>query len=403
MTEKNKIYNTEDFERYYAGTMPANEMHALEQAALEDPFLADALEGYAHTSTFKNDIVEIKERLKEKRKKKNLFSISSFTQGGWWRIAALLAVIVGIGYFFYSLNPKRKENRLAENEIKSFIRKKDSAPASNDTMTNDLAFENQKSLGARQEDKNVEANSGTEKNFLKPPHSPNSTIDKSAVKKVNTETNDNSKTTKNISSKYLLKGKVTDNEGKALPFAKVKNKSENEIATTDTAGRFLLPSTDSNTTAIVSVTGYGAKQVTLQKDKEQVITMNKNNATPSEVPTPGYIQKKTVKEAAFNLRELNGKDTGREIKKPAIKSLANNEKFDEYVKDNIQPVYDENNKRLTGEVYLSFATNKKGRPRDIKVVESACDKCDVEAIKLLKNGPDWVFEKNKWRTVLIKF
>ena len=38
--------------------------------------------------------------------------------------------------------------------------------------------------------------------------------------------------------------------------------------------------------------------------------MNKNNATPSEVPTPGNIQKKTVKEAAFNLRELNGKDTG---------------------------------------------------------------------------------------------
>ena len=50
-------------------------------------------------------------------------------------------------------------------------------------------------------------------------------------------------------------------------------------------------------------------RVTLQKDKEQVITMNKNNATPSEVPTPGYIQKKTVKEAALDLRELNGKDT----------------------------------------------------------------------------------------------
>ena len=77
MTEKNKIYTPADFERYHAGTMPANEMYELEKAALEDPFFADALEGYTYTSSFKNDVAELRERLNEKRKKKNGFSISS--------------------------------------------------------------------------------------------------------------------------------------------------------------------------------------------------------------------------------------------------------------------------------------------------------------------------------------
>ena len=108
MTEKNKIYNTEDFERYYAGTMPANEMHALEQAALEDPFLADALEGYAHTSTFKNDIVEIKERLKKKRKRK-IYSPFLIYPRGLVAYCGTLSRYSGHWlFFFHSLNPKRQ-------------------------------------------------------------------------------------------------------------------------------------------------------------------------------------------------------------------------------------------------------------------------------------------------------
>ena len=41
-----KIYSAADIERYYNGLMSASERHALEKAALEDPFLSDAFEGY---------------------------------------------------------------------------------------------------------------------------------------------------------------------------------------------------------------------------------------------------------------------------------------------------------------------------------------------------------------------
>ena len=123
MKEKNKTYTAADFARYHAGTMPAGEMHALEKAALEDPFLEDALEGYVHAPAVESDIEELQARLAEKRKKKNVFFISSFAQNKWWRIAALFIIIAGAGYFFYRVNYVNKENSLAKNEIKTSTEK----------------------------------------------------------------------------------------------------------------------------------------------------------------------------------------------------------------------------------------------------------------------------------------
>ena len=40
-------YSIEDIERYLNGNMTAKEMHELERAALNDPLLADAIEGYS--------------------------------------------------------------------------------------------------------------------------------------------------------------------------------------------------------------------------------------------------------------------------------------------------------------------------------------------------------------------
>ena len=44
--EKNIInYTAADIEKYWKGKLSAAEMHAMEKAAMEDPFLSDALEG----------------------------------------------------------------------------------------------------------------------------------------------------------------------------------------------------------------------------------------------------------------------------------------------------------------------------------------------------------------------
>ena len=92
-------FTAADIERYHNGTMPAAERHALEKAALDDPFLADALEGYALTSTPVADIAAIKERLEEKHKRKIIPLFSKNYK--WLQIAALFLLLAGSGWFLY--------------------------------------------------------------------------------------------------------------------------------------------------------------------------------------------------------------------------------------------------------------------------------------------------------------
>ena len=412
MTEKNKIYTSVDFERYHSGTMPANEMHALEKAALEDPFLADALEGYTNTSSFEKDITDLRKAINEKGKKENVFSISTLSQSGWWRIAALLIIISGIGYFFYTIN-STKENSLAVNDVKLLKDKKDSLYIKNDSASikNNVAFENVPVLNDNGKKKNTlpsikpgadKENFEDNKNKSIASSSPaeNSNSDYADSITSNMKMN---KSDKKVLSQYSLRGRVTDEKGNPLASAIVKDKNRNEAVVTDTAGHFLLASPDSNTKAIVSVVGYEPKQITLQKDKEPVIAMNKSEANLDEVVVTGYGTQKKRKKSVSVSEELSGKVSGVEIKNLDTLALSNNEQFDQYIKANIKPVYDENNTRLKGEVFLSFRTNKKGRPYNIKVVKSSCNECEVQALELLEKGPDWIDEKQKLETVLIKF
>lgn len=47
--KNNKEYSAIDIQRYLNGQMSAKEMHAMETAALDDPFLAEAIEGFENT------------------------------------------------------------------------------------------------------------------------------------------------------------------------------------------------------------------------------------------------------------------------------------------------------------------------------------------------------------------
>ena len=76
--------------------------------------------------------------------------------------------------------------------------------------------------------------------------------------------------------------------------------------------------------------------------------------------------------------------------------------FDHYIADNLKRP-EELKLKTSGEVQLSFDVNSKGEPVNITVVKSLCNKCDEEAIRLLKEGPKWKKKKNKKGSVTIRF
>jgi hypothetical protein len=94
-----RIFTAADIEKYHRGLLSTQERHDLEKAALDDPFLADALEGYATAGVNANDdLAELRKRLNEKVLGGKVVSMNpggGRTRFPLLRVAAVLVLITG--------------------------------------------------------------------------------------------------------------------------------------------------------------------------------------------------------------------------------------------------------------------------------------------------------------------
>jgi hypothetical protein len=102
-----KTFTAIDIEKYHKGELSAREMHAMEKAALDDPFLADALEGYAMPGVNAGaDMAELKKRLDDRTSEQTKvvpIAAASKSSFPWFRAAAMVIILAGSGYFIYKL------------------------------------------------------------------------------------------------------------------------------------------------------------------------------------------------------------------------------------------------------------------------------------------------------------
>jgi hypothetical protein len=130
-------YSLEDIEKYLKGKMSAAEMHELEKAALQDPFLSDAIEGYRETSmeTAHGYLQEIKQELLRDKEEAKIVSLLSSNSLKWWQMAAAILIIATLGTVTWKLtHQNNKQEGLAENK-KEVVIKNDSARQSLTTST----------------------------------------------------------------------------------------------------------------------------------------------------------------------------------------------------------------------------------------------------------------------------
>ena len=117
MSEEKKYrkYTAVDIEKYHKGLLSPKEMHELEKAALDDPFLADALEGYgADSVNISKDLPELEKRLEEKISGAKVIGMTSHRNSfKWWKVAAAIVIIGGVGYFTFGLLTGKKNNDIA--------------------------------------------------------------------------------------------------------------------------------------------------------------------------------------------------------------------------------------------------------------------------------------------------
>ena len=364
MSSKNNHFTAADIERYHSGKMPAEERHALEKAALDDPFLADALEGYVYTTTARDDLEKIKTRLSEKMEKKK--TIPFFQRYRWLSAAAVVVILAGAGWFAYS--EFKNENTSLGN----------SAPV--------------------QEEKRMEPATTT---------AANKNADTSATNQQTVSADKMVQTTNPARQKQTIAASKKIKEPISNPPVQDQNAKTNSVSTPETS---LSRSAEPSTAFKAPAAGRPA-----------VDTANNAFAKNGVVPGIKVRGSKTDTIKNFNVT-LQSKQpqldevvvVGNGTRKKAIPkyprvtidSLEPSEgydEFDDYIAENLKMPEEIKTNTVSGEIQLSFDVDEEGKPTNISVVKSLCGKCDEEAIRLLKEGPKWKRKKNKKGKLTIRF
>lgn len=433
-------FNAEDIERYHSGQMSVQEMHQLEKAALDDPFLADALEGYAYTKTPQADLQEIQERLNKKQEEKKTIPITS--RFLWLKIAASVLAVVAAGWLLYQTTNRSGKDIALQQKVSKKEAASTPSQIENNTLSTDSTLKENVATTANA-DKIIESQPSkvnteltdnkkqqqTAQDLVVADNNKKESNNKRQAQEVTdiaTATNNRNEAERKRSAEpkrvdaitvdtnyfrnnvgynrdiasgpsqaraSFFNGRVVDNYNRAVRNATVVA-ANNVSVKTDKRGLFTLPAQDSVLNAMVNAKGFQPNQARLNVDEPITIILQPlPNALQEQVVT---LSKDKVDSNIYARRQKLVADT----LEPELGWTA----FDDYVASNLTEKNEDLVKTNEGEVELSFEVNSKGEPVNIKVVKSLCEKCDEEAIRLLKDGPKWKRKKNnKKGRVTIKF
>lgn len=465
--EKKYSYSSVDIEKYHKGLLSPKEMNELEKAALDDPFLADALEGYGKMPVnISSDMEELEKKLEERMNRGKVIPISSsFNVYRFLKVAAVVIFVSGAAFLVYKLAFEKPENSMA---IQVTPHNSSQTPVATDTNNHgtvaigidktatgnakgtDLKIDQQSA--AKNDSTQLstsgnfvtvtdaagksEANEKVSKEFtvtsglfsrvaqdtLKNPQvykqitkdpgnvdyvysDKKAPLQERKVKqaqpvavnaateaspgKINSESENkylNDRVMEGYTKTNFFRGRVTDNNNNALPFANISNVKDNVGTYADAQGNFTLVSSDSVLNVRVKSVGFVTDTLLLQGN------LSDNKVVLREDKVEGLVL------SGRRQGEIASPQQNIQIEESEPADGWNN--YNIYVANNIKIPEEIKQKTLHEEVKLSFEINNLGEPVNIKVEKSNCKQCDEEAIRLLKEGPKWKPKKKRSRVTL---
>lgn len=427
-------YTPGDIARYHRGEMNAAERHALEKAALDDPFLADALEGYQYSTHPESEAADLRAQLAARVGETKTIPMQSRARRVFTplRVAAVVIVLLASALLAreFLVNKQEKDIAAAEsNEVDSAsgntIPGRVTEPAQADSTTNDapgnLAANKDAASGVN--DRPVTSPSrippaATEKGEQQPSYDGAAAKvrqSEPAITPGNTDVKRNDYSTRTVAAdeeKQLatrakaepqsttkeraaelntFRGKVTDEQNRGLPFANVTNTRDNVGTYTDVSGNFVLTSPDSVLNVQVRSLGY---------DDNLEMLRNHTNFNRIVMQPDNAVQETVISRSNSNALRRSTETMKVEEPEPADGW----ENYDVYLSNNLNIPSDfKPRPALPREVELSFEVNRQGEPVNIRVERSLCASCDREAIRLVSEGPRWKRNRGKRTRVTINF
>jgi hypothetical protein len=382
--EHTNQFGAEDFERYYSGMMTKQEMHALEKAALEDPFLGDALEGYAYTPTPIADIGTLRAKLAQKEEWTKVIWFSMMRPAV--KIAAVFLLLAGFSWLVYQ-NTGNAHKEIANNTTaKDTAAKQSPLLAGRETAANGTMLQDAEIRTAqvnKQAPRNVQDkpdNSIHQDLALNDANIPSSSWKYTAPEKPSSQ---------NDKTSYFKDKKADSLDGTFASTTIPKNKSAAEInEETNTAAADAYRNKQNVPRALFDTMINVVLEPSQETLSEVVVTSAYKKNSRKETATRS--QTKTVQDAlAGKVAGVNVNAISRIVIENAI-PLQGWAHFNKYVNDSLRTAQQLNVVPMKlGAVLLSFNVNKQGHAADIKVKRPLCIPCDAEAIRILQEGPLW--------------
>ncbi len=446
--EHTKVYTAAEIQKYLSGRMTAQEMNALERAALEDPFLSDAIEGMQEGSgnygidTVQQQLDLTKEALQKRITEKKPGRVIPL----FWQRASVAAILVIIaGTWLYTSNRNVEEQK----EVLAIDQKKEASPVPDQTISDstnngqvqpeaakaivsDEADTREKStkevpnatkdqatvtseLNPKQElqePKNEKSDKLASKEISAAPKSP---VNAAESKSIQTERErieiakqedrlENSANigdkkaaparSHNITSKPIeyINLKVVDSNNLPIANASVTDLEKRKTYLTDQNGNLKLPYSDTVINASIASVGYQSKQIQLKSDVET----NKIQLSPagnlSEVVVVGLGANDSKKKEKLNYSRRSPKVMVQDAE-PVIGWVDYNKYLDS-AKSTVAAT-------ISGDVVISFLVNKAGEASSYKIEQSVSEQQDRAALDIVKTGSAWRLLKGKKQRVYV--
>ena len=388
---KPSTYHYDDIRRYLARQMNPREMHDFEHAMHEDPFLADALEGFrkAETSVTDRHLSAIEAAIANTGEQAKVVPFAT-KKTKWWQVAALVLLLAGAGIVVFQLNDVQEQVATVQQVpgAKQIPATADSivpAPSSPALTRNPPAAQNE--LLAATTTSPIDAPSRqASTRSAKDNEAANDQIAMAAPVETGTakaeETNESDSRTssrKVASTVREFEGKVTDELGEPVPMATVKVQEKNLATITDADGKFKLRAQDSVVEVSVQSAGYAKTNKKLVASETPVnITVEEEKQSLSEVVVTGMTRAK--------------KSASRRYQRQAAEPIGGWQKFHQHVQQKIDSIRS-TNAMAREEVALEFSIDRSGTPFNIDVNKSASPAARQYAIHILLSGPKWKEKK----------
>ena len=413
---------------YIRGLRKGKEAHRLEKESMQDPFLADAMDGYNQVEGNHEQRIE-KLRMQvsaHSAKKKSTYAIT-------WSIAACLIIGFGISSYFLFLKKSMTDEVFIAEESVSIKLAEPAAPPTPAipatptvpaTPQKEIALATTKVKTDSTPISEITARQADKKDMIakiqttsQPQGAPVAAVPmmeevseetaalQEVVATIDTFESESDKKMKLakvatiLPQNNMIKGRVTDEKGEPLIGASVTYKGTNIGTITNMNGEFSLVKKDDKKRLTAEYIGYDPVEIQVDTSRTMLIAMNENKQALNEVVVVGYGAKKNKKSTTLGSDAKVKEQTEKEITpQPVIGKRS----YQKYLKENLVRPADEKCAQVKGKVVLTFLVNKEGRPFYIKVKESLCESADKEAIRLIQEGPDWIYG-NKLAEVTVKF